>query len=429
MPGRKKIKKKISIVAFLVGIIAIFAFYSYQKTQKKSPERILVSSVAQKLLLESATQIRDWYYQGDWDEHFKDEKSACPLLLADKSVADIFYYRCNPHFLECIFESKKGLLKTEKPYTVRAVKNKQGRFTSFLGKQADRGSLTPNNSLNIKISVPETGHYLNFSLENDCHDVYLPKRVYSYFRKTSDIENLGPKNQFLWDNFNSRIFIDKFQVRWRDIADWLRVDKFLKIQGFPEDIKRLHEAATSLSKIQMEEYCAFRGKQLLPAHYFDAATVLPGNMDNSKDFYLKHYYYPWTIREKDSFVYKYANDKNLDFTFTKKSCSRVYSKECQKKFNLNIWATGFSSWTELRQILGGNMEYLRNPRMKEQNLKVSSFSFPLDSEWHKLGVRGYWDSEKIIWSYPDGKRGRVRYLPPEGDQNPGIGFRCMKYMK
>ena len=308
------------------------------------------------------------------------------------------------------------------------VKDQKDLYTKIVNKSVMIQKRAPESSIGMTLTIPELGHELDFSLESDCHNTYLPKRIYSYFKTPSNVENLGPENQYLWDNFFSHIYIDKFQVRWRDVKDWMDSDPQVLIQSFPEKVERFHESATSLTATQMEQYCAFHGKQVLSSHIFDAATVLPGNIENNKDLYVKHYFYPWTIRLKDQFLSRLKNNEIDEFSFQQKDCHKIFAEECTKKYSFKEWTMGLSSWLELRQILGGHLEYLPNPLFSRQNIKASSFLFPLSSPWHKLGLRSFWDQGKLSWDYPEGKRGRVKNFSPLKDNNQ-VAFRCMKYSR
>ena len=193
-------------------------------------------------------------------------------------------------------------------------------------------------------------------------------------------------------------------------------------------MEKYHESATSLSVEQMEQYCAFHGKQVFASHIFDAATVLPGDIENSKDLYVKHYFYPWTIRLKDPLISKLSSNEIDELSSQKENCHKIFAKGCQEKYSLKEWTMGLSSWLEFRQILGGHLEYLPNPLFSRQNIKASSFLFSLSSPWHKLGLRSFWDRGKLNWDYPEGKRGRVKNFSPLENNNQ-VAFRCMKYSR
>jgi len=254
---------------------------------------------------------------------------------------------------------------------------------------------------------------LNILLENSCADTYLPNRTYGK----------GPfqsRNDWKWDNLNRAIYIDKFQVTNRDIKEWMEYDLTAPNIIIPKQSTALSAPTSNLTVVQMQRYCAFQGKQLLQAHFFDAATFYLGRKRKSGILFRSQY--PWTRKAKSSFLYKAQND--LEYSFNKKYCSKIYSKEClNTTFPFYNHSTNSSSWMGIYQVFGGMLEYFDNPINQKQNINASSYYFPLTSRWHQLGVRSYWDGmhhaqKNFRWT---------KFGPPNiRSTQLKVGFRCMR---
>ena len=155
----------------------------------------------------------------------------------------------------------------------------------------------------------------------------------------------------------------------------------------------------------MEDYCSYFGKQVLEARYFDAATFLPMDLND-------------TIPKKNNRSPYYWTKKRSEF---KADCNLLFAEECLTKKSNRINNIN-PSWAGITDSMGGVLEAFRNPIDPESNLKASSFYFNFKSPWHKLGFRAHWDGEGFDLRHFDFKG-----LNPEKNVNKfQVGFRCMR---
>ena len=86
------------------------------------------------------------------------------------------------------------------------------------------------------------------------------------------------------DNFNQDIFIDKFRVTFRDIVEW---KASLRLAYKIPDTFSPPDSAFGLTLEEMKNYCSFKGKQLLQAHIWDAATYIPQDISDNRKRILR----------------------------------------------------------------------------------------------------------------------------------------------
>jgi hypothetical protein len=115
----------------------------------------------------------------------------------------------------------------------------------------------------------------------------------------------------------------------------------------------------------------------------------------------------------------YSAQRYNDFVFEKKYCNQVFSSECVKLVPFEDFQFNATSWLGLSSILGGPMEYMRNPVESNENLLASSYHYPITSNYHQLGKRAFWDGLGHTW---ENFTLEERPLNEKGE----IGFRCMR---
>tara|TARA_B100000029_G_scaffold216080_1_gene213914 strand:- start:1783 stop:3048 length:1266 start_codon:yes stop_codon:yes gene_type:complete len=420
----KIIKKKyffLLVVTF--GLLGAYFLLNNHFNQLKLEKVLKNKKNLQDLVLASQSLKKIWKEGRSNDlsyrEFFKCEKS-----LKGLENLDLSYFRCNPNFIECLLNKTNGKINyKDKNGLSRSVfsKREEGRkkFGKVITRWSEKGEFVPNFSYSVNLSLDDTN--LTLLLEDSCNDVFLPQRSYSYGRGQG-------KNDLIWDNFDQGIFIDKFQVTFRDILEW---KKTLKQEYKSLKTLDLSESANGLTMEEMKDYCSYKGKKLLQAHVWDAATYIPQNYENVRPRNIVRNRYPWTRQLRKSFLWKSRNSSN--FIFEKKFCKKAFTRDCLNLVPYKNHSIESSSWVGLYQVLGGLPEVVFNPIQNNKNLKLSSFYFPSNSPWHELGKRAYWDGtgfkrKNIFWKKEIDFDKGIK-LENKKSSDIKIGFRCMRNLR
>lgn len=387
-------KRFIAVVLFCaVGAAALFIF----RMSKPDQSNLFLQKKAGILsLLQNSAEIHRIWREGEESREWSLLKTKC---LEDWKVTASFdesLIRCNPQFLDCYAKFSKNLnFKIVQP-------EESEKGYRYLTKSNVSHAKLRSSGVNLTLEDIVSGERLDLFLEDHCHEVYLEQRIYAY-GEPPESKN-APDYRF--DTFNQHIYLDRHLITNAEINEWLTF-------GNPDFTKGIQAKngndtflpATSLTMNQMENFCSFKGKQLMLAHYFDAAAFLPMDLaDPEPDTNQRSPYY-WTKKKSE-----YRSD-----------CKYLYANECltQKPFQLN---QSEPSWAGLLDTMGGVMEVFRNPIDPESNLKASSFYFSFKSSWHKIGFRAGWDGEGH-----DLRNFDFRGLNPEGKMDKlQVGFRCMR---
>jgi hypothetical protein len=325
-------------------------------------------------------------------------KGECLKYLGVSQRFDESLLRCNPVLIQCHALFSKNLnykfinyeeFNNSPPYRYFTKSN-----TSYQGLREAGITVTLEDVLTRK--------RLDIFLADQCQEVYLEQRAYAYGEQP---EGNGDTD-YRFDNFNRNIYLDLHLVTNSELNDWLKFGNPDFSRGLIEKTgDELFLPAIGLTYLQMENYCSFKGKQVMLAHFFDAATFLPMDLKElipNKN--LRSPYY-WTKKRND-----YKSDCNL-----------IYSKDCVNKKQYLINSTD-PSWAGIKDSMGGVFEVFRNPIDPESNLKASSFYFDSKSSWHKLGFRASWNGEGF-----DLRNFDFRGLNPISvTENFQVGFRCMR---
>ncbi|MBF0297876.1 MAG: hypothetical protein HQK51_04110 [Oligoflexia bacterium] len=448
----------LSLVLTLIFVIVHF-FIKYDLFRKKEDFEKFVKEQEKILLIhnisiEGIKIIKSRWEYGDLEGNFVKNLFNCPEDIVYKSNIDDFYLRCNPNYIQCFYSAASGVSDpsikvrlNNKEYHVQvnqifkevsAYSNKK-RFYKIVSR--------PVYGIMMNISIKEFPNYSrDFILENNCDQIYLPRRKYSSEGHT-------------WDNFNKDIFVDRFLVSYRDVLEWVSYaegdvakesDKQIII---PKEREFWATAATNLHIEQMKRYCAFKGKQLMEAHIYDAASFYPSNQEDPYSIDNMPSIYPWTKDITDSFIYRYkqmyirnrGNSKMLaalDLMLKEEDCDLAYVRDCIDRYTRKYYSGVTSSWMGMSDILGGEMEYMNNIFEKDKNLKLSSKHLDVLSKWHSLGQRATYSEEKneitaAVTAAADqnmapevGKDLNLNYNDLDdimGIERPyKIGFRCMQ---
>jgi hypothetical protein len=204
---------------------------------------------------------------------------------------------------------------------------------------------------------------------------------------------------YRFDTFNRHIYFDQHLVTNSEINEWIIFDKGASTKGLKPVFlgNDLFLPADNLSLNQMQNYCSFKGKHLMSAQVYDAATFLTQDRNRSP--------YYWS---------KKSNEANIN-------CELIFSKEClaAKKWKINSTPP---TWAGLYDSLGGLPEVVRNPIDPESNLKASSYYLSKNSPWHRLGFRAHWDG--LEHSQRNFNFKGIDFA--NSADNLRVGFRCMR---
>lgn len=240
-------------------------------------------------------------------------------------------------------------------------------------------------------------------LQNSCRNVYLPQRFYAMGEEGQELIA-----DWMWDNINRHIFIDRFMVTGLDLELYNQVHE-PKIPTFGE----LSEIASGLSFSEMKKYCASRGASVLTAYMYDAATFVPANLEETKVKRIKRAFYPESRRTSDGVLFKIQQEKR---EILPEECKRYYIRGCQEYFPYQNHNNNLVSWMGIAEVLTGPMEFLEDI-VTNKNVKASSFYLDVYSNWHRLGRRATWNMDSF-----DGRSFDIDEISLMS--NVKMGFRC-----
>lgn len=299
---------------------------------------------------ETQKLIRTWR-DGDYLGHYITGRFECPTIPQLKDVGNS-YLRCNKLFLQCFIDQVKfEFIDIE---SIESKKNGDVIIDIDLGQETKK-----------------------LVLKNKCNEVKLPERWYGY--------GIYPKKgqDIVWNNFDREILVDKYQVSIYDIYLW---DESRVPGAIKSDHSKWHLPATFLLQKDMHNYCLDQGKQVMNTLIFDAVSFYPINYDRPNKTPVFRAPNPWTIKYRNTFL-----NPQSTRPLNKNDCAQAYVKECKKSFMYEDYLKNSVSWSGVFQILGGEMEYMRNPIKPKKNLFTSSSLFSRFSPFHTSGLRFYWD--------------------------------------
>ena len=361
------------------------------------PDYFVQEKAGLNRLIQNSSEIHRMWIEGEESREWSLMKADCLKYLEVNQKFDESLLRCNPILLQCHALFSKNL--NYKIVNLEEVKNLPYRYLTK--SNSSYGGLREV-GVAMTIEDPATKRKLDIFLEDQCQEVYLEQRAYAYGEQVQEKD----AEDYRFDNFNRHIYFDTHLVTNGEINQWIRF-------GNPDFTRGLREKkgddlflpAVDLTFNQMENYCSFKGRQVMLAHIFDAATFLP--MDLGEKIPKRNLRSPYYWTKKAS---EYKSDCNL-----------IYSKDCLSKKAYSLNSTE-PSWSGLRDSMGGVFEAFRNPIDPDSNLKASSFYFDSKSSWHKLGFRAGWDGEGFDLRNFD-FRGLNPFVAVEKFQ---VGFRCMR---
>lgn len=390
--------KRYIVPLFTLSICAVLlvgGWLFWQKAQKKSPmtDQFIQERQALERLLRNSAEIHRIWTEGEDSREWIFLKADCLKHHKITASFDESLLRCNPLLLQCYSQfSKKLNFNFVDGYKYMTKSN-----ASHVGLKSAGYLFSIEDNLSYK--------KLDLFLADNCHEVFLENRAYAYGEELSGKEAIETED-YRFDNFGQNIYIDRHLVTNAEVNDWIEFGHSDLTKGLSKKLgDELFLPATHLLLTQMQNFCSFKGKQLLLAHYADAASFLP--MDLSEVLPAKNSRSPY-----------YWTKKKNEF---KADCNLIYAQECLSKKPYRLNSTS-PSWAGLMDSMGGVFEVYRNPIDPQSNLKASSFYFNFKSPWHKLGFRAGWDGEGFDLRHFD-----FRGINPEFTTDKfKVGFRCMR---
>lgn len=457
---------KRSIIYFLlIAIISltVFVFYylsRYKNNDLENESEVFIRQKLSKVFFDAGLIIKERWEGGDYENKKSSVKFSCLNELGNQDDFDLSYLRCNPNYLQCFLEGNAGYPAPKFKINhgsekIEVIVNqifrspsrykKGNRFYKIISRSFGQDGVLIDHGVMINLSAPVyPGWSMNLLLEDSCSDTYLPQRRYIYGQKKSLSSNFKGRNPFVkdafsvvnaadswtWDNDGRNIYIDKSLVKFREIIEWVDYSGIKLSGNLPDDPSLWWRPASGLTEAEMRSYCAYRGKQLLESHVYDAATFFVQDYKKSFEKEIFPSVYHWSLRSTDSFLHKARKGGMKKSYINRENCQRAYVYECAKIFPFNLINYQPSSWMGINDVLGGYLEAMRNPIDSNQNLKASSIYFRASSPWHVLGKRAWWDGQgfedkNFNWLDPESGLLTETVGKLSGDHY-NIGFRCMK---
>lgn len=404
MSYRQKFHFRMRILLFFLFFLSVGAGALFLKLypqnnpwkQHKS-EQIIQEKREVEFLLEGTKRLTQLWREGDVQGAWKTGQLKCPKSLGEPFVVGDDYLKCNPRYILCAMENKSFKIELDGEEREVVLAQNDYRLVTMANTTL-RSWSRPLYKFELKLTRGKKT--LPVLLEQDCHEVFLPERIYKY------------KN-FLWDNYKANIFVDKFLVSFADVADWLKFGGEEKIE-LPKTEEGLSHFAHGLTIDQMKAYCAFKGKQLMTSVVFDAASMYPADLSNPEEEDVLNTPYPWTRKKA------ITQDEAL--------CTKIYSEECLSRKAFSTFGTEAATWSGMFLSLGGPLEAMENPVDSYLNLKASSFYFPFSSPWHQLGLRAHWEGNGFRdrdFDWGENSKNKNR-KPQKNIEEYQVGFRCLR---
>lgn len=375
----------------VVGIILLFFRPRGEAVKKDTLLPETREELFSQVIAAAGPDILKLWEEGD--TFIGKEPPTCPDELVFQASVGRSYYQCQPHFWQCYWHggvTKAPSLKVDlfgQTYHIEArpvfnpIKEYSDKPRYYRMFKRENPGINLHYGYVVEIGVREIpGFYQPMVLSDSCRDVYLPERIYPYGQE---------KNQkdegLVWDNFDRRIFIDKFYVSNQQVNEW----RLLSGQSskFISD-RTLWPFPALLDRKEQKAYCNFFGKRVMEAHLFDAATMSPGDLKNSTPERVLRPKTPWQRDISKTFIGKAR--VNDDYQLEPLDCQLAQVEGC----TVRLFSTDSTTWMGINYALGYWPESFFNPFEPDKNLKLSSHFLPAYSEWHELGLRSSWSGEQ-----------------------------------
>lgn len=378
-----KFKRRLVFLLCMIGVtVFLVLIIKYQIPDQKTQG---VTRLDQ--LVKNSSEIHRIWFEGENSKEWGRFKKKCTEKWGIPDDYDESLVRCNPILINCLndFGGFQDINFSDRD--IEFVSN-------YTGGKAGAGVV----GYLFKISDKLTRESLEFVLKDNCHENYLEQRIYAY----GEI-NKNTSDDYLFDTFNQNIYFDRHLVTVREFNEYkvFKKQKPIELNG----AINLFTAVYDISFDEMKDYCTFRGKKMMEAQVFDAASFIPIEENEKGVKVVKRAPMYWSKSKKEKI----------------KSCDEAYTLECldEKKFRINSTEP---TWAGLYDAQGGYLEAFNNPIDPRKNLKMSSFYFKRDSKWNSLGLRSFWKGNGSDLT---------QFETQEFELDPNInqlkvGFRCMR---
>lgn len=368
-PFPTSIIAKILLAAFFFLLIPLTYYFISKKNSRPTTSAFVYSQTIKQALNFYSERWRE----GDKEDAYLKQEMSCNNLIQPSLSLKQDYFSCNPYYFECILRNKNTQVS---PSFAGEFRGEKFRYEIIPSKDGQYLMILKNGNIRLQLQFFWQGkksYLTTMELLNQCHQIYLPQRIYS----AGDIDE-----QWRWDNFSSQIYIDKFYVSRGDVELWNKsLDRPVMLNF---DVKNRAKPETRLSTPQKKQFCLDRGGQLLQARYFLAASYLPSNIDNARPGFIYKTPYPSSRRNQDVPFFKAKTI--MDYEYSKDDCSRFYVKECLAKQPRPLFRTSNLSWMGMAFPLGEYPEIYENKRDPAHSIKLSSLFFDAKSDVHELGA-------------------------------------------
>ncbi|NOT78141.1 MAG: hypothetical protein HOP07_03960 [Bacteriovoracaceae bacterium] len=394
----KNYKRFILIMLFCaVAFVISFSFFMDFSPISGKSDQFVQDKQALKRLLHNSSEIHRIWKAGEESREWSLISEECKKELRITKNFDESLLRCSPLLLQCHSLFSKNL-----DYSLVTFEESGNLPFRYLTKSNSSYQGLREVGIAVTLVDKKSLKKLDIFLEDNCHEVYLEQRAYAYGEQIE----IKDGEDYRFDNFDRHIYLDTHLVTNFDINMWLKFGNPDFTKGISEKKEdELFLPAVFLTYTQMESYCSYKGRQVLQAHFLDAASFLP--MDLNEKIPKRNLRSPYYWTKKAS---EYKSD-----------CKLLYSKDClgKREYQTN---SSQPSWAGLFDTMGGVFEAVRNPIDGESNLKASSYYFDSKSSWHKIGFRAGWNGEGFGLRDFD-FRGLNPYVNIDKFK---VGFRCMR---
>ncbi len=271
----KKIIKFSALLVLLLTVTIYLSFYIHNNIQNQSYSKKNENFDA---LITATKRISAIWAAGDSDKKWENSELNCSSYMGTFTPKKQRRSRCNPEYLKCrlILEPITIIYKDQK-YQITS------QNFNLVAKSISKIPSDPIFGVKIDLfSDKFPDEQISITLQDGCNDVFLPENIYGKGIYTG---KKGEQN-WQWDSFNRYIYIDKFLATNYDLATWAKMSgKQQILSKIKSDEVSRWEAAATLTKEEMIEYCAYRGKQVMTQEIFDAVFFSPMSTKKSKIIY------------------------------------------------------------------------------------------------------------------------------------------------
>lgn len=336
MPRYKK-----NILIFIILSLLIIGGLLLYHNQKESGKREKAEISGKKILslvTEFSKRLERRWKWGDIEGLYEKKALVCPGLLEFNPSVGKSYLACNENYLQCFFL---------KPYQM-------GDYSFHL---------TRVQGLAFTFELKKEGRKLygfDLKLLKKCHEILLPEGEFL-------LESLGGKK---WSSFGRKIYIDKFLVSRGE---------YEKTQ---EPVAKRGRPLLGLGEKEQKSFCQSRGKSLLRAHIFEAATRFPPSYQLAP--------YPWGSHSQNS---KFSLSQEV---LKVETCRKAYMRECKKLAPWKSFDTDSVSWAGLHDVFGGPSEVFSNIYERDRKYKKADWSISIKSPEAKIGFKSEVENESEL---------------------------------